>query len=187
MGEVAEIKTGKKDTQNQVEGGTYPFFVRSDTVERINSYSYDGEAILTSGDGVGVGKNFHYINGKFDFHQRVYSIRNFQDGYNGKYIFYYFSENFYNRVIRLSAKNSVDSVRMEFISEMELPYPSLPEQTRIASFLSSVDTKLQSLKKKKTLLEQYKKGIMQKIFSQTTPLKDQNGNNFPEWEEKKAR
>src|SRR5690606_34625649 len=60
--QIAKVTTGSKDTQNKVDGGKYPFFVRSQTVERINSYSFDGEAILTSGDGVGVGKNFHFIN-----------------------------------------------------------------------------------------------------------------------------
>ena len=64
IGSIAEVTTGNKDTQNRVDDGTYPFFVRSQTVERINSFAYDGEAILTSGDGVGVGKNFHYINCK---------------------------------------------------------------------------------------------------------------------------
>ena len=53
---LAYIKTGGKDTIDSVEEGTYPFFVRSQTIERINSYSFDGEAILTAGDGVGVGK-----------------------------------------------------------------------------------------------------------------------------------
>ena len=185
LGEIAEVKTGNKDTQNRVEDGLYPFFVRSNTVEKINTYSFDGEAILTSGDGVGVGKNFHYVVGKFDFHQRVYSIRNFKNGYSGKYIFNIFSEKFYSRVIRLSAKNSVDSVRMEMITEMDIHFPSLQEQTKIASFLTAVDDKLQALKKKKQLLEQYKKGVMQKIFSQELRFKDENGNDYPDWEEKK--
>lgn len=74
ISDLAKVTTGNKDTQNKVDDGDYPFFVRSQTVERINSFTYDGEAILTSGDGVGVGKNFHYIIGKFDFHQRVYCI-----------------------------------------------------------------------------------------------------------------
>jgi type I restriction enzyme, S subunit len=185
LGEVAEIKTGAKDTQHRIENGSYPFFVRSNTVERINSYSFDGEAILTSGDGVGVGKNFHYINGKFDFHQRVYSIRNFKEGISGKYIYNIFSEKFYDRVIRLSAKNSVDSVRMDMIAEMELSFPTLPEQTKIASFLTAVDEKIQALKKKHRLLAQYKKGVMQKIFSQELRFKDENGEEFAEWEVKK--
>src|SRR5213596_2856254 len=75
--EVASITTGKRNTQDRVEDGAFPFFVRSQTVESINSYSFDGEAVLTAGDGVGTGKVFHYIHGKFDFHQRVYRISNF--------------------------------------------------------------------------------------------------------------
>jgi len=74
---LPEIKTGDKDTENREDSGKYPFYVRSQTVEHISTYSFDGEAILTAGDGVGVGKVFHYVNGKFDYHQRVYKISNF--------------------------------------------------------------------------------------------------------------
>ncbi len=64
---LCSITTGNKDTENKEPEGKYPFYVRSQTVESINSFSYNGEAILTAGDGVGVGKVFHYVNGKFDF------------------------------------------------------------------------------------------------------------------------
>jgi type I restriction enzyme S subunit len=183
LGEICTIKTGGKDTQNKVDDGLYPFFVRSDNVERINSYSFDGEAILTSGDGVGVGKNFHYINSKFNFHQRVYCLRDFGTEYSGKFIFYFFADKFYDRAIRLSAKNSVDSVRMDMISMMEMNFPGLLEQQKIATFLNAVDEKLAQLKKKKTLLEQYKKGVMQLMFSQEIRFKDDKGKDFPDWEE----
>jgi type I restriction enzyme S subunit len=75
---LTTIATGSKNTQDRVDDGQYPFFVRSQTVERINSYSFDGEAILAAGDGVGTGKVIHYIKGKFDVHQRVYRISNFR-------------------------------------------------------------------------------------------------------------
>src|SRR5438876_5539365 len=89
--EIAAITTGKRNTQDRIHDGAYPFFVRSQTIERINSYSYDGEAVLTAGDGVGTGKVFHYVKGKFDFHQRVYKISDFRSDMAGFYLYLYFS------------------------------------------------------------------------------------------------
>lgn len=164
LSQLAKVTTGAKDTQNKVEGGRYPFFVRSQTIERIDSYSFDGEAVLTSGDGVGVGKNFHYINGKFDFHQRVYCIYDFEKGTSGLFFYLYFSEHFGERVMRMSAKNSVDSVRMAMITEMLVTMPSLPEQQRIAACLSSLDDLITAETQKLESLKIHKKGLMQQLF-----------------------
>jgi type I restriction enzyme S subunit len=73
----------------------------------------------------------------------------------------------------------------ENFSLIPFALPTLPEQTRIASFFTSIDQKIAQLKQKKSLLEQYKKGVMQKLFSQELRFKDSEGNEFPEWEEKK--
>src|SRR5690554_230778 len=114
------IKTGSKNTQDKINDGQYPFFVRSQKIERINSYCFEGEAVLTAGDGVGVGKVFHYINGKFDLHQRVYSISNFKENVYGFYFFKYFQNNFLSRIMQMTAKSSVDSVRMDTIAKMQI-------------------------------------------------------------------
>ena len=164
IGNECKITTGNKDTQNKVDDGLYPFFVRSQTVEKINSYSMDCEAILTSGDGVGVGKNYHYMNGKFDFHQRVYCLYEFSERLIGRYLYIYFSNYFYDRVKRLSAKNSVDSVRMDMISKMEIKLPCLEEQTKIANFLSAIDQKIEVVAQQIEQAKTWKKGLLQQMF-----------------------
>jgi len=85
IGKLASIATGTRNTQDRKVDGAYPFFVRSQQVERIDSCSFDCEAVLTAGDGVGTGKIFHYIVGKFDVHQRVYCIHNFSSLLDGRY------------------------------------------------------------------------------------------------------
>jgi len=89
----------------------------------------------------------------------------------------------------LSQGAAQDNLNKEKLSNIEFTFPTLPEQTRIAQFFSAIDKKLQSLKKKKELLEQYKKGVMQKLFSQELRFKIPNADGElvepPEWEEKK--
>lgn len=184
--EIASITTGNKDTQDRVEEGKYPFFVRSNIIERINTFSFDGEAVLTSGDGVGVGKIYHYIDGKFDFHQRVYSIHYFNSDISGLYFYYQFSTNFNNRVMSMTAKSSVDSVRREMISQMQIALPpTLEEQKAIAKALSDVDELIQCLDKLIAKKKAIKEGAMQRLL--TPPNK--GGQRLPgfegDWEEKK--
>ena len=134
---LSKIKTGEKDTENRQDDGQYPFFVRSQKIERISTYSYDGEAILTAGDGVGVGKVFHYANGRFDYHQRVYKISDFE-GVIGKYVFYYMQINFHKEVIRISAKSTVDSLRLPMLLNFPVCLPhQKDEQTTIVQYIET--------------------------------------------------
>ncbi len=94
-------------------------------------------------------------------------------------------ENYNKWVLKMSMRSGQPGLNAEECKELELSFPTLPEQQKIASFLNAVDEKLQAIKKNKSLLEQYKKGVMQKIFSQKIRFKDDDGREFPDWEEKK--
>ena len=140
---LTNIKTGGRDTINRQEDGKYPFFVRSQTVERIDTWSYDGEAVLTAGDGVGVGKVFHYVNGKFDYHQRVYKFSDFKD-ILGKFFFYYFRTTLQNEVFQGTAKATVDSLRLPMLQNFPVVLPPIPEQSTIVQHVEALTTNIEA-------------------------------------------
>ena len=161
---MCNISTGNKNTQDKADDGIYPFYVRSQTVERINSWTFDGEAILTAGDGVGVGKVFHHSYGKIGVHQRVYILSDFKCDAN--YLFHFFSSKFYNRVKRMSAKNSVDSVRKEMITDMPLSLPCHKEQVQIGHMLSLLDERIATQSKIIEDLKKLKSAISENLFKE---------------------
>ena len=179
--DFAKVTTGSKNTQDRKKDGQYPFFVRSQTVENIDSYSFDGEAVLTAGDGVGTGKVFHYIKGKFDVHQRVYQIYDFSEEVDGYFFYLYFSINFYNRIMQMTAKSSVDSVRRDMITQMPAPLPpTVEEQRAIATALSDADALLDGLDRLIAKKRDIKQAAMQQLLTGKTRLPGFEG----EWEVK---
>ena len=162
--DLMKIETGSRNTEDKIDNGQYPFFVRSQTVEHIDSFHYDCEAVLTAGDGVGTGKVFHYINGKFDAHQRVYVMSQFKDVL-GKYFYYWFSKNFFAEVAKYTAKSSVDSVRKQMIAGMVLLLPSAEEQQKIVGILSDIDTLITNLQKLIQKKKDIRQGTMQMLVT----------------------
>ena len=165
--EVCSIGTGKSNTQDQVDDGKYPFYIRSDVPVRSNKYLYDCEAVITIGDG-NIGKVFHYVNGKFDLHQRCYKMTDFKDIW-GKYFFYYFSTKFYDRAMKMTAKATVDSVRLEMISEMDIKKPpQISEQKQIAEFFTSIDHLITLHQRKCALLFSSFQALISMMFTTST-------------------
>jgi len=165
VSELCSISTGKSNTQDNVEDGEYPFYVRSPIIERSNKYLYDEEAVLTVGDGAGTGKVFHYVNGKYDLHQRVYRMYDFSDELYSKYFYHYFSKNFYRRVMAMTAKTSVDSVRLEMIADMDIVVPIREEQEKIGQYFDDIDSLITLHQRKCEELQNIKKFMLQNMFA----------------------
>ena len=166
VSELCSISTGKSNTQDKVEDGEYPFYVRSPIIERSTKYLYDEEAVITVGDGVGTGKVFHYVNGKYDLHQRCYRMYGFSDELNAHYFYHTFSKLFYKRVMAMTAKTSVDSVRLEMISDMKIPVPNVEEQRKIGNLLDGIDHLITLHQRKCEQTKTLKKYMLQKMFPQ---------------------
>ncbi|HML71897.1 MAG: restriction endonuclease subunit S [Bacteroidota bacterium] len=94
------------------------------------------------------------------------------------------SPQFQNEIDKKGTGTTAKGIKGSELHQIVISFPICSEQTKIATFLTAVDEKLTQLKKKKTLLEQYKKGVMQKLFSQELRFKDDNNQDFPDWQEK---
>ncbi|MEQ6122654.1 restriction endonuclease subunit S [Pseudotenacibaculum sp. MALMAid0570] len=102
-----------------------------------------------------------------------------------KFLFGFFNtKKYFNYITQIQRGNANQSnITLKEFFNYQVSIPSLPEQQKIADFLTAVNKRIELLEKKKTLLETYKKGVMKKIFNQEIRFKDDNGNDFPDWEE----
>ena len=145
LGEIAIIGTGSRNTNEAIESGKYPFFVRSQEPKTINEYEFDETAIITAGDGVGVGKVFHYVSGKYALHQRAYRIVVTDENISPKFLFYYIRHNFPDYLKKKSVSSSVTSLRKPMFEKYPIFIPPLEEQNRIVSILDKFDTLVNSI------------------------------------------
>ena len=159
IGNLADITTGSKDTQDRVENGKYPFFVRSQKVERIDSYSFEGTAVLTAGDGVGTGMVFHFVEGKFDYHQRVYKISDFSAYVFPRFFFEYFRATLKFEALAGNAKSTVDSLRQPMLKNFLVVVPPKKEQNAIVEYLdratADIETAITRAEREIELLDEY--------------------------------
>lgn len=156
-----------------------------------DSYLKEGDVIIADAsenyDDIGKAieiinlNNEKVISGLHTFLARKISDLN----YNG-FISYVFRTKIYrHQIYKIAQGTKVLSLSSNRVANLNLNIPSLPEQQKIADYLSTIDNKINLLEEKKAQLALYKKAMMQKLFSQEIRFKDNNGNDFPEWEEKR--
>ncbi|KIE25707.1 hypothetical protein LK08_17630 [Streptomyces sp. MUSC 125] len=142
---LCTITTGDEDSGNASDDGAYPFFVRGREILRSDTYAFDAEAVMTPGDGQGgTGKVFHYFDGKFQAHQRVYVFIDFH-GITGRYFYYYLST--FLRPIALAGSNTVtmESLRRPLLAGFPVAVPPADEQTLIVEHLDEQTAKINQL------------------------------------------
>lgn len=139
LSEIADIGTGSSNTNEGLDEGLYPFFVRSQDPLRKNEYEFDEIAIITAGDGVGVGKVYHFVDGKYALHQRAYRIHINVPEVLPKYYFHYMQAMFLPYIQKTMFHGSVSSIRRPMLNGFPVPIPPLPIQRRIISILDRFD------------------------------------------------
>jgi len=113
-------------------------------------------------------------------------LRNSNDNLLNSYFFKACNSFQISRQIKIVAFGSAQpQLTVKEINKIKINLPTKPEQQKIAAFLTAVDNKIEQLSKKQELLGEYKKGLMQQIFSQAVRFKADDGSDFPDWEERK--
>ena len=139
LSDIADIGTGSSNTNESIDDGRYPFYVRSQEPLRKNDFEFDETAIITAGDGVGVGKVFHYVEGKYALHQRAYRIHINSPEVLPRYYFHYMRATFLSYIQKSMFQGSVASIRRPMLNAFPVPIPPLDVQQRLVNVLDNFE------------------------------------------------
>lgn len=157
--QIAKVKTGSKNVQDNIQDGKYKFFDRSVEVKYLNTFDFDETAIIYPGEG----SKFlpRYFSGKYSLHQRAYSI--YDININNNYLYYYLSlQN--NHFLKYAVGSTVKSLRMSGFDKLKVMVPKKSEQEKIGDFFNELDELIEKQNQKIDGLKKRKKGFLQKMF-----------------------
>lgn len=171
LGEIAIFKTGKLNSNAAISNGEYPFFTCSPETLRINNYAFDQEAILLAGNNADGNFSIKYYKGKFNAYQRTYVITPIRGKVDIKFLYYALSlclKQFKN----MSQGTSTKFLTVKILNSLSVQLPSISDQRRIASILSSLDRKIELNNKINADLEEMAQAIFKNWFVDFEPFKD---------------
>lgn len=171
------ISSGKSKTRESE--GEYFLYGSTGIIGYTDANDYKGKCILVARVGANAG-NLYKVDGNYSVTDNTLMLYINEDNFFD-FTYYLLINAGLNKLVFGSGQPLITGGQLK---NLDLFVPKINEQTKIANFLTSVDEKLNLLKEKKSLLEEYKKGIMQKIFNQEIRFKDNNGNDFENWVEK---
>ena len=174
LGDFCEISTGKSNREDSTSSsGMYTFFDRSQDIRTSNIFLFDAEAVIVAGEGQEfVPKHF---SGKFDLHQRTYAIMGFANSW-GKFIYFYLGH-FNSFLLSQAVGSTVKSLRLPMFQKMPIKLPSLKEQQKIATVLTTADREIELLQTKLEALKQEKKALMQQLLTGKRRVNFKGGND----------
>ena len=184
LGKVVNFSNGKRiplsEAERKIRQGEYRYYGASGVIDYIDDYIFDGQYILIGEDGANILNRSSplafVVNGKFWVNNHAHIFQS-KLGNNLFLATYLESLNYEKH----NSGTAQPKLNLENLKKVEVANPSTQEQTKIAEFLSAVDDKISQLSRELELLNQYKKGVMQKIFSQEIRFKNENGEDFGEW------
>jgi type I restriction enzyme S subunit len=203
LGEIADIKLGKMlDKEKQTTGHLLPYLnnisLRWNEVDTSNlprMYFRDneldrfglraGDVVVCEGGEPGRSALWDGRLPDLKFQKAIHRVR-FNVPFEQRLLVLYLEKIAgTTKFEMLFTGGGIKHLTRETFSLLQIPMISLPEQRKIADFLTAVDGRIGQLSQKKALLEDYKKGVMQQLFTQALRFKDDHGNDFPDWEKKK--
>ena len=163
LGDVAQFKTGKLNSNAAVSNGKYSFFTCAPKPLKIDTYAYDQSAILLAGNNADGNFAIHYYDGKFNAYQRTYIINTKSQICNLKYLYYALSLCLKDFKL-LSQGTSTKFLTAVILNNFEILLPPLNEQKKIAGILGVLDDKIELLQKQNKTLEDMAKAIFKSWF-----------------------
>ncbi len=165
---LAEIRTGKRDANHQVENGPYPFYTCAFGQFKSPTFSFDGPSIILPGNGANVGKVFFH-DGKFEAYQRTYVVNELSQAINPRFLYFCFSANWPGWIATKQFGSATNYIVVGDLKAFPVPTPSLSVQEATVEQLESFTEETQRLarlyERKHAALEALKKSLLHQAFT----------------------
>ncbi len=162
LGEVCKIQTGKLDANAKVDDGVYPFFTCDAKPYRINTYAFDDEAILISGNGSLVG-HINYYNGKFNAYQRTYVLTQFTS-FHIPFLISYLKGFLRSYIIENKKGGCIPYITLPILQNFAIPCPPREEQERIVAELDCLNGVIERKREQLRELDALAQSIFYQMF-----------------------
>jgi len=161
LGEICCIRTGKLDANAMVNDGKYPFFTCARERYSIDTYAFDTDALLISGNGANVGYIHHYT-GKFNAYQRTYILDQFQEDIN--YVHVFLNRFLSSRIDAEKKAGNTPYIVLSTLSDMEIYIPDETTTKQLVDLFTQIENRISYSATVLEYLSSQRRGLLQQLF-----------------------